>query len=293
VKDKHFKKENGMSENSLQKFSTDTAVIWEDQAAIKQIFAEKLSDTEFKFFVSLGMALGANPFTREIWAVKYGSNPASIFLGRDFYRKKAQEQEDYNGHVCDAVYENDDFGVVNGKVNHSYSLKDRGNLLGAYCVVHRKGVENSFYVYVDLEEYDLKQSLWKAKKSTMIKKVAEAQGLRGAYQGLFKGTYSEVEQPVIEAEQIPATSSKPTVETPQELPEAETPQEDEPDPLKIDRKIQVAIFARLGDRGIGKPKFKKFLKDELKIDTSNDILIADLDLINQFIVDNATKEPGA
>ena len=60
------------------------------------------------------------------------------------------------------------------------------------------------FTFVELSEYDTKQSVWKTKPATMIKKVAEAQGLRWAFQELFAGTYEESEE-VIE-EQKPKIS---------------------------------------------------------------------------------------
>jgi hypothetical protein len=47
--------------------------------------------------------------------------------------------------------------------------------------------------YVDFKEYVQSFGVWKTKPATMIKKVAEAQGLRGAFQELFAGTYEESE----------------------------------------------------------------------------------------------------
>lgn len=51
--------------------------IWESLDEVRKQFAPTLSTTEFDFFVGLGKSLNANPFTREIWAVKYGTSPAS------------------------------------------------------------------------------------------------------------------------------------------------------------------------------------------------------------------------
>jgi recombination protein RecT len=169
--------------------------VWDDLENVRAQFAPTLTDKEFSFFVTLGSSLGANPFKREIWAVKYDKNqPASIFLGRDFYRKKAQEQSDYDGHTPDSVYEKDKFKVVNGTPQHEYSLADRGRLLGAYCVAWKKGVGHPFYVFVKIEEYNKNFANWKSMPDTMIKKVAEAQCLRAAWQGVFAGTYDESEQ---------------------------------------------------------------------------------------------------
>lgn len=173
---------------------------WSKLPVVKSCFAPTLTNDEFKVFVGLGMSLGANPFTREIWAVKYGNQQASIFCGRDFYRKKAQEQSDYDGHIVNAIYANDEFSIENGQPSHKVnSFKERGSLIGAFCSVYRKGLKVPYFVTVQLSEYTKGQSTWKSMPETMIKKVAEAQALRGAYQGIFRGTYDESEQETIEA----------------------------------------------------------------------------------------------
>ena len=142
--------------------------------------------------MSLGKATGLNPFVREIWAIKYGTAAAQVFIGRDGYRIAAQRHPKYDYHQADAVYENDEFKIIQGEVAHSYRLKDRGKLVGAYCIVKRKGSERPMYVYVELSEYSTGKSLWHpqtGKPATMIKKVAEAQALRACFQDLLGGTY--------------------------------------------------------------------------------------------------------
>lgn len=178
-----------MSENSV--------VIWSDEskvAEIKKIYAPSLSPTEFQAFVGIGQSTGLNPFLKEIWAVKYGNNPASIFVGRDGYRKMAQANRDYDWHFVDSIYANDSFKVVNGQPEHNYKLSDRGTLIGAYALCMRKGSSRPNYTRVDFKEYNTSQSLWKTKPETMIKKVAEAQVLRMTFQDIFAGTYDESEE---------------------------------------------------------------------------------------------------
>lgn len=164
---------------------------------IKSICAPKLTDGEFKAFMQIGKATNLNPFLREIWAVKFGDNPANIFIGRDGYRKSAQSHPLYDYHLADAVYEKDEFSVENGQIKHKYTLVNRGKLMGAYCIVKRKNSSLPIYVFVELSEYSTGKSLWNSqngKPATMIKKVAEAQALRSAFQELFAGTYDESEQ---------------------------------------------------------------------------------------------------
>lgn len=176
------------------------ASIWEsteELALIKESFGRNLAVGEWNMLVQMGKATGLNPFLKEIWAVKYGTTAAQVFIGRDGYRKSAQRHPLYDYHISDAVYSGDEFQVVDGEIKHKYNLTNRGELVGAYCIVKRKGSSRSSYVYVELKEYSTGQSLWsaagKGKPATMIKKVAEAQALKSAFQELFAGTYSEYE----------------------------------------------------------------------------------------------------
>lgn len=177
-------------ENAIQLWSDPSKT-----AEIKKLFAPTLTDTEFQIFMGIGKATKTNPFLKEIWAVKYGGKQASIFIGRDGYRKSAQAHEDYDYHIADAVYSLDKFTVKNGEIEHEYTFPDRGVLVGAYCTVKRKSSSKPSFVYVDLKEYKGSDgSLWSSKPATMIKKVAEAQALRMTFQELFSGTYDESEE---------------------------------------------------------------------------------------------------
>ena len=207
-------------------------MIWQEQDAlseIKKIYGKDLTEGEFTTLCQIGQATGLNPFLREIWAVKYGGSPASIFIGRDGYRKAAQRDPEYDYHLSDAVYQNDDFKVENGEVKHAYSVQDRGTLIGAYCTIKRRSATKPVFTFIDFKEYyqgnkdeegkvkkrydrykkqyvDMGETLWDSKPATMVKKVAEAQGLRMAFQSMFAGTYAEDEQWEEEAE----TASKST-----------------------------------------------------------------------------------
>lgn len=170
--------------------------LWEDKnqvAEVRKLFAPDLTNEEFNYFMGLGKASGLNPFKREIWAVKYGKSTAQVFIGRDGYRKMAQACSDYEWHEPDSIYENDSFMKINGEIHHKYELKNRGKLIGAYCLVKRKSASKPVCVRVSMAEYGKEQSVWKDKPETMIKKVAEAQALRLCFQDVFGGTYTEEE----------------------------------------------------------------------------------------------------
>lgn len=282
-----------MSNSNLAKFENkniekkleSTPDVWERIEEIRALFAPTLTEREFLFFVQLGKSLRANPFTREIWAVKYDpKQPAQIFCGRDFYRRKAQEISTYDGHVVDAVYENDQFSVENGKPKHSYNLKDRGKLIGAYCVVHRKDIRNPYFVYVSIDEYDKGFSNWKIMPATMIKKVAEAQALRGAFQGVFAGTYDESEQwsqqevvqkedhtdlpPAPECSQ-PATDTETLIPVPKETEKIEILKELEKHGFSVAQGKNSSDYYVAGN-SYGKPLIQRLLKKNFQFVTKKD-----------------------
>lgn len=245
--------------------------IWQDSkelAQVKEAFGKSLTINEWTMFLQIGKSLNLNPFMREIYAVKYGSN-CNIFIGRDGYRRVAQEQPQYNGHIVESIYEKDEFSIVDGRVHHKFNFFNRGKLVGAYCEVYRKDLATPIRVMVQFSEYNTNQSIWKSKPETMIKKVAESQALRMAFQGLFSGTYNESEQWENKQSQPKPQVKKPTIEfttekeiipeyTEQEIndAEAEFMQEQEsfdladdqqPDYDLIDRVQDLLISERISD----------------------------------------------
>lgn len=197
--------------NELQKNNDTNLDIWHNEKQleeIKNVYAKGATATEFQTFVGVGRATGLNPFLREIWFVKYNQKDANIFIGRDGYRKTANRDKNYLRHHVEDVRLNDEFhyDANTGRIHHKYDFKNRGALFGAYCIVYMKNSEIPFYRFVELSEYDLKQSVWNGKKPTMIMKVAEAQCLKMACPELFGGTHDETEQPHIERSKLDADS---------------------------------------------------------------------------------------
>jgi phage recombination protein Bet len=165
---------------------------------LKQQFGSGLTDSEFSMFMMLSKNTGLNPFLKEVWAVKYDKNvPAQIFISRDGYRRVIGQNPSYRGHCSDAVYSNDEFhcDIQTGAIHHKMNFKDRGRLIGAYSKVLMENADIPYYVFVNIEEYDKNNSIWKEKKATMIKKVAECQAIRMAAYNQLAGTYSPDEVP--------------------------------------------------------------------------------------------------
>jgi hypothetical protein len=102
-----------------------------------------------------------DPFAKQIWAVKYGNNPAAIFCGRDGFLAIAHRSGKFDG-------------------MESGTRKDGDDLVG-WCRVYRKDMSRPFEVEVSLSEYSTGKNLWQTKPKTMIVKVAESHALRRAF----------------------------------------------------------------------------------------------------------------
>jgi len=183
--------------NKIIQFPGITLDLWNQSQLnqFKETYTKGSTPQEFGMFVQIIRTTWLNPFKKELWFVKYWNSPAQIFIWRDWYRKVAKQHSKYAWHRVDVVCEKDIFKVKNGQLEeHSYSLKDRWKILGAYCIIKVKLQDEPMMHYVDFNEYSTWMSNWKTKPKTMIKKVAEAQALRMAFVDLLEWTYDESEQ---------------------------------------------------------------------------------------------------
>lgn len=144
--------------------------------AIRNTVAVGATDDELYMFLQIASLYNLNPFLKEIWFVKMKGKNA-IMTSRDGYLKIAKQNPCFVKCQSSAVFENDDFRVSyeNGdvvKLEHSYSHKDRGKLLGAWAMVKDTN-DDRLLAYLDLREYDQRNSVWRKYPSAMIRKCAE------------------------------------------------------------------------------------------------------------------------
>ena len=159
---------------------------------IKSLFAKGCTDDEFSVLLELAKRYKLDPFSKQIWALKYGNNPAMIFASRDGLLAIAHRSGMFDG------------------IESAPNFDDRGALESATCTVYRKDISHPFRKTVYLREYSNNSNpLWKSKPITMLCKVAEAQALRQAFS--VSGLYDDAE---INREDMIATS-KPQSQFPQ------------------------------------------------------------------------------
>jgi phage recombination protein Bet len=195
----------------------------EEITEIRKNICPLLSDLEFSLFIKRALIIGANPFNDEIYALVYSPDDpkkrkCTIFVGKNFYLRAAQETGELDGVTSCAVKEGDTFvWDVGGVPVHTFGHK-RGKVIGAYAVVWRKGIKHPFVKYLDYDEYSEGKSDWSlAKKNpaSMCAKAVQSQTLREAFAGKFAGTYDESEKwEDVKPQTLPvATEPKQTIET--------------------------------------------------------------------------------
>jgi len=159
-----------------------------------------VTDPEIMMFMKLCQHQNLNPFLREVYLIKYGTQKATMVTGIETFLKRASHNQKYRGHEV----------TCEGQVPN----------MTATCKVYVDGYTIPISATVDYEEYvgqkdeyidnrktgnKIVNSMWQSKPRTMLKKVAEAQALRKAFPDDFAGMYSSEEINTIQPEDIERT----------------------------------------------------------------------------------------
>lgn len=163
---------------------------------MKQFFPPQTTPDEMKYCMGVAGALGLNPITKEIFFVKRRAQIDEQWVtkieplaGRDAFLKIAHRSGVFAGIETTA-----EVRKMPKLENDEWVEKSE---LVATCRVYRKDVERPFVVEVEYSEYlqltkeGKPTKFWAEKPSTMLKKVAESQALRKAFN--ISGIYVEEE----------------------------------------------------------------------------------------------------
>lgn len=134
---------------------------WTDEEinTIKNTVAKDATDEELRMFLSLASAHGLNPFQHEIWFVKMGDKN-TIITARDGYLKIAQNSPHFLGLESDVVYAGDKFLKDKDGIHHSYTLSNRGIIVGAYAMVYRDDRTVPAYFFAPFSNYNRRGGVW-------------------------------------------------------------------------------------------------------------------------------------
>jgi len=168
----------------------------------------KATDQEVMQFVKYAQHVGADPWAKEIYLIKYSEkDPAAIALALNWYLKKASHNPAYESYESGVIVEHNGeyIDVVGSVVYPGYQL------FGGWCRVHKHGARVPFERRVTMAEYDRHQFGWKTMPATMIEKVAIVQGIRRAFPDEFAAEGEAPMPMVLEGEfEVPAPE-RPTI----------------------------------------------------------------------------------
>ena len=133
-------------------------------------------------------------------------------LGKNCYMQMAERNPNFDGFEAGVIVLTADGQLLNREGSIVYDGEAGGEvLLGGWAKLYRKDRARASYEEVKLSEYNTGKSLWAAKPSTMIRKVALVHALREAFPSTFGSLYDESEV------RVDAESTAREVE-PEELP---------------------------------------------------------------------------
>lgn len=228
--------------NTLQKTAEPKAALVEYMAngetvklspgMIKQYLVNgggNVTNEEIMMFLNLCRFQHLNPFIREAYLIKYGSQPATMVVGKDTFMKRANERKEFQGFTAGIIVRDAETGTVQEREGTFYD-KEGEQLLGGWCKVYLDGWRVPVYASVPLDEYIGRKKdgevngQWSTKPATMIRKVALVQALREAFPDTNSGLYTQEEVPEVADVILPETAVTAIEEKP-EAPAEEPKQE--------------------------------------------------------------------
>lgn len=168
----------------------------------------KITLPEFKFFTELCKVRKLNPFLKEAYCIKFGSNPAQIVVGKDAVLKRAVLNPNFDGIESGVIVQNVQTGEIIERAGTFY-LRDTEKLVGGWAKVYRKDWKYPTYCSVSFDEVAQRKSggglnmNWSTKGGTMVEKVAKVRALRETFVEDLGGMYEADELPTRPSEDFP------------------------------------------------------------------------------------------
>lgn len=156
----------------------------------------QISLPEFKMFTELCKVRKLNPFLKEAYLIKFGSQPAQMVVGKDAILKRAISNKSFNGREQGIIVKRED-GIIEER-RGTFRLSEEV-LVGGWAKVYRKDWEYPTYVTVSFDEVAQKKndgslnSNWATKGATMVEKVALMRALRETFTEDLGGMIDEDE----------------------------------------------------------------------------------------------------
>ena len=194
--------------------------------------ANTVTDQELMMFMMMCKGNHLNPWNREAYCIKYGTQPATMVIGKDAFMKRASGSPEYDGMTSGIVVLNNETGEIEYRTGTSV-IEESEKIIGGWAEVFRKDRTHSTRIEVSFTEYAGRKkdgslnNQWVTKPATMIRKVAQVQALREAFPESLSNLYTSEEQGIDEPtgsviEQPAEATAEPTLATKAEPAEAES-----------------------------------------------------------------------
>lgn len=232
----------------------------------------KVTDAEVKMFTELCKAQRLNPFLREAYLVKFGSNPAQIIVGKDVFLKRARANPKFRGFTAGIIVQTDN-GAYQNRPGTFYTPGEK--IVGGFCKVAIEGWEFPLEHTVAMSEFSRNTATWKSMPAVMIRKVALVQALREAFPDDFEAMYSEEEMPVddedLDRDHVVIDDAVAETDG-EEIADAEVDEIDEAETISDAQRKR--MFAIAGDEGLVRAAMAR-----MGYEHTSDIIKADYDAI--------------
>lgn len=177
-----------------------------------------ITDQEIAYFINMCKYQKLNALTKEVYLVKYGSQPAAIIIGKDALLKRAMRNPQYRGHEAGVIVRSKETRQLEYRVGTIVLPEEE--LIGGWAKTYVEGYKIPIEATVAFREYagtksdGSLNSMWAGKPGTMIRKVALVASLREAFPEDLGGMYAAeevhtdsqvmVEPPVMDIPPMPA-----------------------------------------------------------------------------------------
>ncbi len=199
---KEIRKDNTVMQNNnnLKGFeivTTSGQTIQLSRDSVEKYICAGLSETEYSYLSAVCKNYGLNPYLKDIYAIKYGSQAATFVIDYKVLQQAADREPMYDGMLTGVLYI--DKNGEEKERNGGYLLKGE-TLIGGWCEVYRKDRTHANRVYAlyseccQLTKDGQPNSNWKNKPVFMTIKVAKTWALRETFPNWFSpNTYTSDE----------------------------------------------------------------------------------------------------
>lgn len=211
---------------------------------VQNVICPGATAKEVGMFLELCRLQRLNPWTKEVYLIKYGNAPASMITGKEVFTKRANRNPNFEGMEHGVV--------VAHKTPQGLQLERREGaavypefgevLAGGWARVFVKG-KRPVYAELALAEYTTGKGNWAKMPAVMINKCAQVAALRLAFPEEYQGLYTPEEMGQAGEYAAQATSAPQSV--PQRPTEAPAPVEVEAEAVELMTEAQGAMLQEL------------------------------------------------